>query len=399
MKNLGMLYVYELKKLLKRKLAWVMVFVLMVFMTYSALPSRTSGGTTFSLTEQTGNTISRYISGAEQRKLSDEGERRISGQIMDENFFQNVRQASAGNGQYLVQEMWERECYFYLIDNSYYAPYCMVVYNMGLDPTQITAEGFYQYRQNGVELQWAGLTDREVSYWQSMEARVEKPFVYHYVGGYQDILSEIFGLSNVIPLVAAVCLCGVFSEEKRTRVGVLILSSKYGRFPQYLAKILAGITVVLAATVLVIGADAAVVLLMRGWDGFDAAVQLGNMNSSLPITMGQATLILLGLLLLYSLLCGGVTMLFSVFTQNTVAALSAPVLLMICQTWLRLDVQAAEYLPNQLFNPIPTLRNVNLVPFFGSYLNNLQFGFILYGGLAVVLIILCWCGWRRNATV
>ena len=108
-------------------------------------------------------------------------------------------------------------------------------------------------------------------------------------------------------------------------------------------------------------------------------------------------LMMLGLLLLYGLLCGGVTMLFSAFTQNTVAALAAPVLLMICQAWLRLDVQAAEYLPNQLFNTIPSLHNRNLVNLFGHYLNNLQFGFVLYGGLAAVLLALCWLGWRRSA--
>jgi hypothetical protein len=102
-------------------------------------------------------------------------------------------------------------------------------------------------------------------------------------------------------------------------------------------------------------------------------------------------LIMLGLLLLYGLLCGGVTMLFSAFTQNTVAALAAPVLLMICQAWLRLDVH------NQLFNTIPSLHNRNLVNLFGRYLNNLQFGFVLYGGLAVVLLALCWLGWRRSA--
>ena len=397
MKNFGTLYRYELKKLLKRKLAWIMVLVLAAFMAYTAYPIKDSGVGYFSLTDQAGNIVSDYISGTEQRKLSDEGEQRISGQTMDENFFQNVRQASAGNGQYLVQEMWERECYFYLIDNSYYGPYCMVTYNMGLDPTKITAEGFYQHRQSAIELQWAGLTDQEASYWQSMEAQVEKPFVYRYVGGYQDIWSDIFSLSNVIPLVAAVCLCGVFSEEKRTRADALVLSSRYGRFPQYWAKILAGITVASAATLSVMGANVAFVLLARGWDGFDAALQLGNLSSSLPITVGQATLILLGLLFLYGLLCSGVTMLFSVFTQNTVVALSAPILLMLCQGWLRLDIQAVEYLPNQLFNSTAVFSNVNLVNFFGVYLNNLQFGFILYGGLAVMLIALCWLDWRRSA--
>lgn len=397
MKNFGTLYRYELKKLLKRKLAWVMVLVLSAFMAYAARPLSNSGGADFSLTDRAGNTVSKYISAVEQRKLVDEGEQRINGQVMDEQFFQNVREAANGNGSYIIQERLDLDSYFYLVDSSYHEPYSMIAYRTELDPADTTAESFYKNRQEVIERQWSGLADGEIAYWQAMETQVEKPLVYRHIGGYQDILDDIFGLSNVIPLVAAVCLCGVFSEEKRTRVDVLIFSSKQGGFPQYLAKVLAGITVVLAATLLIIGADAVVVLATQGWDGFDAALQLWNLNSCLPITIGQAVFILWGLLLLYGLLCGGVTMLFSAFTQNTVAALAAPVLLMICQAWLRLDVQAAEYLPNQLFNTIPTLRNVNLVNFFGGYLNNLQFGFILYGGIAVVLIILCWSGWRRSA--
>jgi len=398
MKNFGTIYRYELKKLLNRKFTWIMVLVLAAFMAYIARPVSNSGGAQFSLTDRDGNTVSEYISVAEQRKLIDKGEQRINRQVMDEQFFQNVREASTGNGQYIIQENLDLDSYFYLVDSSYYEPYTMIAHQAGLDPAETSAEDFYRSRQETIERQYGGRTGGEIAYWQDMEAQVEKPFVYRYISGYQDILADVFGLSNVIPLVAAVCLCGVFSEEKRTRADALIFSSKQGRFPQYLAKVLAGVTVILAAMLLVIGADAVTILLTQGWDGFDAALQLENLNSSLPISIGQATLTMLGLLLLYGLLCGGVTMLFSAVTQNTVAALSAPVLLMICQAWLRLDVQAAEYLPNQLFNTIPSLRNMNLVNVFGCYLNNLQFGLILYVGLALTLLALCWLGWRRSAT-
>jgi len=397
MKNFGTLYRYELKKLLRRKLAWIMVLVIAALMAYTARPVSDSGGANFSLTDRAGNTISKYVSVAEQREQVSKGKQRISGQVMDEQFFQNVREASNGNGLYIIKENFDLDSYFHLVDSSYYGPYAMIAFQTGLDPKEASAEDFYRNRQETIELQYGGRTDREAAYWQDMEAQVEKPFVYRYISGYQDILADVFGLSNVIPLVAAVCLCSVFSEEKRTRADALIFSSRQGRFPQYLAKVLAGVTIILAATILVIGADAAAVLLTQGWDGFDAALQLENLNSSLPISIGQATLTMLGLLLLYGLLCGGVTMLFSAVTQNTVAALSAPVLLMICQAWLRLDVQAAEYLPNQLFNTIPSLRNMNLVNVFGCYLNNLQFGFILYGGLALTLLALCWLGWWRSA--
>ena len=101
MKNFRTLYWYELKKLLKRKLPWIMVLVTSAFMVYDAyqvkydayhLKDYDDGW--FSLTDQAGNTVSEHLSGAEQRRLIDEGARRVSGQIMDESLFQKVRQAS-----------------------------------------------------------------------------------------------------------------------------------------------------------------------------------------------------------------------------------------------------------------------------------------------------------------
>ena len=101
MKHFGTLYWYELKKLLKRKLAWIMVLVITAFMAYTARPVSNSGGANFSLTDWTGNTINKYVSVAEQRERISEGQQSINGQVMDERFFENVREASNGNGLYI----------------------------------------------------------------------------------------------------------------------------------------------------------------------------------------------------------------------------------------------------------------------------------------------------------
>lgn len=395
MKNLGTLYRYELKKLLKRKLSWVVVLILAAIMAYSAWPPHYANGLTAELTDRDGNTVSGYFSGDAQRELRLEGDRKISGQVMDEAFFQRLREISAGDGRYIIQEKFDRDSYFCLIDSSYCTPYSMVAYEMSLDPLTITAEGFYQRRREAVERQWE--TGAETVYWEAMEAQVEKPFTFRYSRGYQDMLSDVYGISSVIPIAAAVCLCGVFSEERRTRADALIFSSRKGRFPLYLAKVLAGLTIAFAGTLFLIAVDFAVVLLTKGGDGFDAAVQLGHLFTNFPLTMGQAVLIMTELLLLYGLLSGGVTMLLSVLTRNTIAALAGPVMLMILQAWLRLDMQAVEYLPNQLFNTIAMLRNVHLVNVFGTWLNCLQFGFLAYGVLAVALTAFCWLGWRQSA--
>ena len=43
MKNFGTLYGYELKKLLRRKLAWIMVLVIAALMAYTARPVSADG--------------------------------------------------------------------------------------------------------------------------------------------------------------------------------------------------------------------------------------------------------------------------------------------------------------------------------------------------------------------
>ena len=105
-----------------------------------------------------------------------------------------------------------------------------------------------------------------------------------------------------------------------------------------------------------------------------------------------------GLLLLYGLLSGGVTMLVSALTGNTIAALAAPIMLMMAQSWIKLPgLPAGDYLPNQLFNNGYAFCNVRLVRLFGVFLNNIAFAFLLYGCLIALLIALCGLCWRQWA--
>lgn len=91
-------------------------------------------------------------------------------------------------------------------------------------------------------------------------------------------------------------------------------------------------------------------------------------------------------------------MLVSVLTRSTIAALTAPIVLMVAQAWIRLPgLQAADYLPNQLFNGGYAFCNVRLVNFFGVFLDNIEFAFLLYGIITVLLLALCGLSWRQNA--
>ena len=378
MKNLGTLYRYELKKIWKRKLTWTVPLALAALMVYVAVSSLSSDV-------------------KESQQLLRDGSLRMDGQVMDETFFSAMRRTLSQAGE--IGDHFD-DSFFYAVNPDYYYPYYMAI-TLGLDPKAATAEDFYSARRALVEREWAAqeLTGAEIAYWSAQERQVQQPFTFRSIeDGLSACLTVAYGISTTIPLAIAVCLCGVFSEERRTRTDQMIFSSSQGKGTICLAKLLAGSTAALCASILDIGAVSATYAVLDGWSSSDVAIQIRYLDSSLPITLGQALFMMFGLLLLYGALCGGVTMLVSVLTRNTIAALAVPIVFLIAQAWIHLPgLQAADYLPNQLFNDGYVLCNVRLVGFFGGYLNNIEFAFLLYGIITALLLALCWLGWRRNS--
>lgn len=402
MKNLGTLYSYELRKLLTKRMAWVTTLLLSALMVYTACsPPSTAYGSTFTRTDREGHTTSQYLSMAEQDKIKREGDRSIRGLPMDEEFFRQIRALPLFSGEYLLTGRADVSSYFMAEDPRFSWAYSMIESIPNLNAATVTEEQFYTARQQLLEQTWRtqGLSEQEAAYWQKMETRVTKPFIYQNIWGSRDLLdTQPVFLSEVIPLTAAVFLCGVFSEDKRARTDVLVFSSRHGWFPLCLAKALAGCTAVLAGSGVILGSTAAAIFLTREVPGLDAAVQLRCLRSSLPMTMGQAVALMWSLLLLYGLLCGGITLLISAWTRSSVAALTAPALLVLMQMMrIPFPVWMGEYMPNQMFDSMSTLSDVRLLRLFGVTLNKLQFGFLLYGLLTILLLSLCWLGWRRSA--
>ena len=116
-----------------------------------------------------------------------------------------------------------------------------------------------------------------------------------------------------------------------------------------------------------------------------------------PITVGQMLLPMLLILVLYTLICGAFTMLISALSRNAITALAVPVVLgELLNQWRPSARGWMGYLPEKLAGwngPV----NLHLVKIFGVYLDNFQFGSLLYMALAAILLVLCWLGWRRSA--
>lgn len=392
MKNFGTLLGYELKKIWMRPMTWAAVLLFCAaFVTITVQPFFRSGGATFTATDAGGKEITQFLTAGEQYRLRVEGARALSGQPMDEAFFQTARETIP-----LDKAHFDKEGYFYLIDPSYRDFY--TEFGEWLNGT---AEHYYTARQNGRELSWQRLTEEDAAYWRDMEARVEKPFVYQPILGPRMLMNMLgsAGLEMFLPLLVGLCLCDLYAQERRTRAEALIFSSPRGRRCLYLAKTLAGTVSAVAATLMVVGAGGLANLLFYGPYGYDGALQISPWlwHSSLPITMGQGILILLRLLLAYALVCGAVTALVSVWSGSGTAAMAISVGVMIAAMTLdRTEPGWREFMPANLVDE-RGLNSLQVTKLFGVQLNILQSGLLLYLLLALALAALCWSGWRRSA--
>lgn len=400
MKNFGTLFGYELKKLLKRKLCWGAVIVLTAFCAYGVIRSSTySRNLTVPMIDENGNETGEnlYISGEEIYNTYRQTEGNLNGRVMDDEFFREMQEN--------IPDLKEPEMsiYFWTEDATYSDVYSMID-GIG-DPESITAEEFYAVLWEQTRLSWdnygaerEGISESEKDYWTEQVSHIQKPFIYREAWkGTSALINFFYTLMGLLPVAAAVCVCTIFSEDRRRRMDALVFTARESRVPLYLAKALAGVTMTALVGAVIVGATVTAHLTVWGSSGFDACIQMYRIISPRPITVGQMFLSMLVLLMLYTMLCGGLTMLVATITRSSIVALAIPVLLVqILDRFHQPPYGWAGYLP---YNLISTngLNNVELVNIFGVYLNNFQFGPLLYLAITVLLLALCWLGWRRSA--
>lgn len=417
MKNLGTLFGYEMKKIWKRPMTWIAVLVFSAgFVWYAPIPFY-NYGRTYTFTQPDGTVLSREFTPEEQDRFMIEAPRLLSGQPIDEEFFAKAEENiparledfdfSNSEDMEKVREIEEqRDGYFFLVDPTYYGAYRM-----------LGGQNRYLHRlewfKADVEANNNGyLTEEEIAYWTELEEQIQQPFIYEPTDAPNRLFDVLGTMGIFIPVLVALCVCDLFSQEQRARTYPQIFSSRQGCSCLYLAKILAGSATSVLAAAIGIGAVIAASLIRYGPWGWGAAIQLCQYVSScsFPITARQGILVLTALLLVYALLCGAVISLVSMWSGSGVASLAVGAalvggqLLVLQQMWiLEMMVSAVPllqdmlaYLPIALVNA-SVLTGKKLAHFFGLTLNYIQAGILVYLAVTVLLAALCWLGWRRKA--
>lgn len=408
MSNFGTMYVFELRKIFKRKIVGITLCVMLVVCIFMGI-AETLNTSVYTDGE---NTVE--VSGYEALQKEKENAVSISGMAIDDALLnevsetyrgvyyyskysdENVSTASSmvaineGETQLDMQERIRAQerfrriyLYAYQLTSDYNAIH------------MLDEESLYQARMDYIMSEWEGqkLTADEMAYWQEKEQNIQKPFVYGYADAWDDFIAELYTMNILLLLAISVCLSGVFSEEHVRKTDQLILCSRLGKKTLYGAKILAGITFGVSCAALMYVASLVSTLVVYGAEGFDVALQLCAPMESWNITVGQAVLLM-------SLIYFVVAVLYSVIAMFLSEALRSSVAVMGLMTGgmfftLMFGVSVKYRILSQIYELLPTLimgmwkfTDYRLVKIFGIYFTNMQIAPILYILFSVILILL-----------
>ena len=371
MNRTGALYIYELKKILHRRMVWIACAVTLALCAGISLSNLLGASYITDDGEE--------ISGYEMMKMSREYARDLSGRAID-----NI----------LLSEMQEAEGKEEESADKYAAVYSYVQKITGDSKEALTADeaALYSARRNNLTRIWREqmLTDGEITYWLGKEKEIETPFIFAYADGWADVFDNIYALNFMLLLLIAVCLSNVFSMEHVRRTDQLILCTRCGRKNLYHAKILAGITFGVILAVLLFSVSVITSILIYGSDGFYAALQAVLPLSSRPVSVGRAVMTLFVLFIIVSILYSIATMFLSECLKNSAGVMGVLAggmvftMLVDIPYWLRIPSQLYDLLPTTLLIKWQ-LWDDRLLSVLGKHLTNYQSAAIAYTVMSVLL--------------
>lgn len=306
---MGRLYNYELKKLLRNKLTLLtMGIVLLIVIAWGAF-SAFAGAPR----EIDGDRPSRYIF----NQMREDGANEIEGKMIDDTLLSQMNHYLPGS-----------------IGTKNFLPYYDIHEFVGftidtmsdVQISQTTATELYDILHEKLNVKYLtdeGYSETEQTYWaEQAENILSDPITYNgYFDGWRQITNMIKVLVYLVVLFIAVCLSTIFTYENTRKTDQLIFASRYGKYRLYWTKVSAGITVSVGFALLLIALFVGVVAAVFGLDGFDTMLQFVLIRP-FDLSIGQAALILFGLLIVAALLTAVFVMVVSQFTQNSIATIS-----------------------------------------------------------------------------
>ncbi|MBQ7777215.1 MAG: ABC transporter permease [Lachnospiraceae bacterium] len=388
---MGTLLKFEIKKIVMKKstiVTFVILFAIQLFLAISGSLGSTYVEDVFLETH------------AERNRIDREHGLALSGRAIDDALFEEMQTAYESfdwnNPDYRWTEEYNQGVRRYKdLEDKLKA----WGYGSGYSFDNMTEEVFYDFREQNRDSMWEAyaLSDKEKTYWLEKDAEVGVPFTYKYAQAYDSLISMqgMYMTCMLMTFFIAISMVTVFAEEHTRKTDQLILCARYGKGKAYFAKILAGSLVVFVVNVVFTGMLLIGKFYSYGVEGFDAVVQAVCVPwYAYPLTMGQALLIMAGLLFLAGVMAAIFAMLLAEILHNSIGAMAVVVGLLFAARLVpipasfRVLSQVWNYMPINMLKLDTGFTDPRLVNLFGIQLTGWQFAPILYVVLTGLMVFI-----------
>lgn len=385
MSNFGTLFRFELKKIVSRKL-FVIIGILLALITCLAPFSGVIGSR-----YENGTAVESYFS---YYMKEQSGKRAISGRPIDRELMEETLAAYSKVPNVLRYSETPEYREYALAYNEVYT---FIRQSLGISNEEMKTrvpdeDELYRVKADKIEeyLEERFTTDSEKEFWKKQYEKIEKPYRYCYHDAYSRLIDGFMTVSVLTMAFLATVLSGVFPGEKATKTEGLILSSALGKKSTYGAKMLAGITVSLGTALTVGILSFAVCLGFYGTEGFNLPLNFEVNFVMYPLSVGQGSLMLYGMLLISAALWAVFIMFVSEFIKNGMATLSASMLLLIVTNMVSFPVSARvlgqiwDWLPLN-YPSVWNMFDERTLPIFGKCFTSWQVLPLIYLCLVIML--------------
>ena len=391
MNNFRILYQYECKKLLSRKIVWITLVLCIVIIIISIcvpfIGSYYVGG------EWVDTNLNMY-------QIDKQYSEALSGREIDQELLEETIEAYrkipyTKESKYSLTEEYQQYA------RPYSAIFNFIVATTDMQTSDIILswqpdeEDLYTKRQIWLESIWKNLrlSQGEMDFWQEREMQIETPVLYEHHEAYSTLLSCYQTVSLLMLLFIAICLSGVFPEEHTRKTDQIILCSPLGKNWIYWVKVTAGITFAVISTIGLSFFTFIMAICLHGAEGFEAAFQLIYTSNSDPIVCGQAILIAYGNMIFAAIVMSIFVMVLSELLHSNIATLAVSTGLLIMAMMFvvpeqyRVLAQVWDWLPWCFLAPWNVFGKYTFF-IFGHYFTAWQAVPIIYFGVSIIITIL-----------
>ena len=261
--------------------------------------------------------------------------------------------------------------------------------------TEFTPADIYDIRLSEIDkgMEEEKLTEGEKQFWQQKASAVSIPFTFYSNWIPAGVLEGTTNFSIYLIVLVSTSLATIFSMETQRKTDAMIRATINGTDRLYFAKILAGVTYILACITVIVVGFLIYIGLRWGFSGMQSAVQLYWPLASENMTLWKLEGVILIMLIAFALLLAAFSLLMSNVTRNGIATMALVIGVSLGIFALSTMVPVEKRLLNQAIQWIsPSVISSRLVYEYrlvhlGRYFTVYEFVPIFYVLLSIVMIL------------